>query len=265
MPLILLTKHDVVTSREVGIYEVLLEFKAPDEADRGKIVYKVAEGETIRGDETQRSEEVLLGPCSGEVFTVLGAEVASDAEGIISDAQELLLNVFDDLATPATDLQIVHDTMGTVTLPLTRDIIARQAGRATQQARMKAGDILAAMGLDFRPVTRPGHDDLGITVSCPASVTPGQIIEIALEVENDGTSHTSSIVGRTISRHDWLNGCNFYIGTLAPGKAQSFSRKFEVPADLLPGTVFLAMGMWDILGAMPDYNTSLQIKVAVEK
>lgn len=265
VPRVLLTKYDIVTFHEVGIYEVLLEFKAPDETDRGKIIYKVAEGETIRGEETQRSEEVLLGPCLGEKFTVLGAEVESDAAGIIADEQGLLLRLFDDLTTPETELEIAHETMGTVTLPLTRGIIVRRTSEATLRTRMKAGDILAAMGLDFCPATRSGHDDLGVTVSCPETVTPGQVMEITVEVENDGASHVSSFLGRTVSRHDWLNGRNFYIGSLAPGDTQSFTRKYEVPAGHPAGTVFLVIGMWDILGAMPDYNTPLQIKVTTKQ
>ncbi|MBT3376852.1 MAG: hypothetical protein HN742_08320 [Lentisphaerae bacterium] len=261
MPRILLTKYDTVTYHEVGIYEVLLEFKAPDETDRGKIVYRVAAGETIRGEATKRSEELPLGPCAGETFTMLSSQITCDAAGVLLDREGLIHRVFDDLATPGTELTIAHQKMGQVTISLTRDIIARRAGKATAQARMKAGDILAAMGLDFRPATRSGHDDLAVTVSCPETVAPGQRIEIAVEVENDGSSHASSVVARTVSRHAWLNGRNFYIGGLAPGDTQSFSRSFAVPTDAPSGTIFLAVGMWDILGAMPDYNTPLRVSV----
>jgi hypothetical protein len=97
-----------------------------------------------------------------------------------------------------------------------------------------------------------------MSVKMPEQVKAGEFLDIALTVTNGGGTPTSSLLGRTFSRHEWLQGRLFYVGTVAPGASVTFTRRIQVPADARGGVVFGALGFWDLLGTIPGKELALQ-------
>jgi hypothetical protein len=72
----------------------------------------------------------------------------------------------------------------------------------------------------------------------------------------------SALIGRTFSRHEWLNGRNFYFGNIPAGEARSFKRWFTAPDSSRLATVYAAVGFWNILGPVEGAALPVQLSFA---
>jgi len=237
------TRHDLVTYHEVPIHEKVLEYKAPDETNRGNIDHKIVPGEFLRGTPTVRNEKVELGGWGNAEFGLNGVPVKTDKSGVFADQTECVLAMFDDLSRPDASVAVSHAEYGQIVLKVTRD------------------ELLASLGVDTESRRRPDRDGLSLTVSCPDVVARGAPFQITLRAKNTGERYACAVTGRTVSRHKWLDGRNFYIGAIGPGEERSFSRTFVAPDDQPGGAVFCAMGVWDVLGALPDKMAPMKLSV----
>ena len=253
-PRVLLTKLDHQTVHEASVYQKLLDRK-PDETDRSRKNYEIL-GE-MQGDETVRKATVVVGPCANETFDLNGQAVRTDAQGIVTDEREQILRAFDadDLGKTRTTLQFRHPQLGEATLEVSRNQLLEAFGMAHMYAEKNA------------PLRWwSNRDGLKVKATWPQTVAPGETVTVSVEISNAGDKHSGEICGRTVSRHAWLNGRNFYFGILAPGETRSFSRVLTVPADAIVGEVFGALGLYDhILRAMPEKTVQIRLSVAVPK
>jgi hypothetical protein len=244
-PRLLISHHELVNYYEVPVYQKVLELKAPDETNREKVQHRVAEGEVIRGDPTTRNEKTDLGPWANEPFLLNGVPVKSDATGSIVDADELLLGPFDDLARTRLTLTLAHARVGQVRLDVERDELLRSLG-------LRLSDL---------PTSRSSRDELRLKIDAPARLAPGKPLVLKLHVQNASAMPAVKVTCRTVSRHAWLDGRTFYFGDLNGGATRSFARTVVVPADGRKGPVFGAIGVWDLLGAVPDKAVPLTFTV----
>ncbi len=260
-PRLLFTKHEALTFHEVPIYEILLEYKGAGETDRSKIIYKSAKDEAIRGKQTMRTDSIELGVCAGETFTINGTPVTTDADGIAVDQTQALVRLFDPLAKRQEDITLSHGKLGSVALTISREIVRKTPFKPSGDDTAATSDLLESLGTDFGPIRRPARDGVRLDAAFPNAVRPGSTVSIEVTAVNGGDGHACRIMARTVSRHAWLDGMNFYLGNLEPGQTRSFSRQIVVPADQAAGTVFGAVGFWDVLGAIPEQAVPLEIDV----
>ncbi len=256
---LLFSKYDLVTHYEVKLYETLLEYKAEDESDRSKIEYRLVPGELIRGEKNVRTESIRKGVCANETFLLNNMPIKTDCNGIFEDKSQYILQTFDDLSRFETTLAITHPDYGHVILEVTRQLIPRNVTHNLKP------DILTALGIDFRQCRLAGRDGIKMQVTCPSKAQVGGTFQITLQATNQGAKSLSSILARTVARQNWLGGRNFYIGSLSPGETRIFTRTFRVPEDKSPGNIFLALGLWDIFGAMPEKAIPLKIAVKTQE
>lgn len=247
-----LHRLELLTHHEVRLYETVLEIKpSEEETDPTKIEYRVVPDEVIEGEKSSRRESVDAGPLANEPVTVDGNRHVTDADGIAVDADQYLLGLFDDLSVRDVTVRVAHAKLGEVGLTLTRDVVRRAEDTDDiERARLAQTDILLAMGLDFCQLKRSSHDDLQPGITIPESPRAGDPFVLELTVSNRGTQPVCGLIGRTFSRHEWLNGRNFYFGNIAAGETRSFERRFVVPETVSLPTVFGAVGFWSILGAV---------------
>jgi hypothetical protein len=169
--------------------------------------------------------------------------VKTGPAGIYVDREGLILRPFDDLSCNAAQFALSHKKFGELLLPITRE------------------ELLAALQVNRLQPKRTATDGVIVEVECPAAIRSGTQFEIGLTVTNRGPRPAGRVLGRTISRHTWLNGRVFYIGTLSAGQKQSFRRRFRVPERLAGDNVYGTLGVWNILGPMPGKNVLLSIPV----
>lgn len=257
-PRLLFRRFVHLTLHEVPVYEVLLEYKTPGETDPSKIVYKPANDEVLRGQESTRVETVDLGPLAEQTFVINGVAFESDADGIVVDEREVILALFDELSVRKAILNIVHAELGIIQVAIEREMMQKKLFVDPSESNAPTNDVLEALGIDFTTRRRPDRQGLRFDVSCPKQLRPGETFQMTLEAENTGAEPACCIIGRTVSRHAWLGGRNFYLGSLDPGETRSFTRQFTVPEDSRLSAVFGVIGLWDILGAIAEENIPLR-------
>lgn len=241
----LVNRQELVNYYEVPVYQKVLELKAPDETDREKVQHRVVEGESIRGAPTVRNDKTDLGPWANEAFLLNGVPAKSNAAGVVADANEQILSLFDDLSRPKATVTLAHARVGPVLLEVSReDLLKSLAVRMSDQS-----------------APRSAREGLRLKVESPARVTPGKSFVMTLQVQNTSATPAVKVTCRTVSRHAWLDGKTFYFGDLEGGATRSFSRTFSVPADYRKGQVFGAMGVWDLLGGVPEKALPLTMTV----
>jgi len=244
-PRLLVTRQELANYYEVPVYQKVLELKAPDETDREKIRHRAVEGESIRGDPAVRNDKTDLGPWPNEEFRLNGVPVRSDAGGMVVDADEQILALFDDLSRPKVTVTLSQARIGDVLLEVSRE------------------DLLKSLGIQLSDTSAPkgAREGLRLKVDGPARVSPGKTFVLTLQLQNTSATPAAKVMCRTVSRHAWLDGKTFYFGDLGASATRSFSRTFTVPADCRKGQVFGAMGVWDLLGGIPDKALPLTLTV----
>jgi hypothetical protein len=261
-PRLLFEGVDLVTVRKVRMYQTVVEKPAAKDGENSEMEYEVVPGEFIRGETYAEQSSTVSGPLPHETFTVNGVDMTTDGGGVAIDETQSLLGLFDDLSTTSAVVRASHKTRGGVLLKLTRNVVKRYTGEAKQPEDLKNSDILASLGLDFGPKRTSGRKGVVMSLDAPDRLEPGQSFDLSLTVSNQGTTETSSVLGRIFSRHEWLHGRLFYIGSVQPGTSLTFSRHFAVPADAKPGLVFAGVGFWDLLGTIPNKGIVLKMELA---
>ena len=237
-------QYEIVTRREIPIYEKVLEYRPQDSANRDDIRHEVVSGEVLRGEPQERTERHEKGPLANEPVEVNGRLFATDERGVITDEQDHLLSLFDEPYSREAEVAVRHSRLGRATLTLTKEELLRSLA-----VNLSRGAQASNAGLRVHAEPRP------------ASPRPGERIVITLSAENRGPRFISRVEARSFSRLPWLDGRNFYIGGLNPGQRKTFSRTFRVPHDQKPGACFVEIGVWDLLGADPKRNLPLTLTV----
>lgn len=240
VPQLAFAAYDVVTYHEIPRYEKLLEYRpqhALEEADHDSIRRELVPGETIDGRLETRTERRELGPLVNSRVSLDGVAIETDANGVYVDSAERLLRLFDKPYTPEARLRFAHAGSGETALTVTRS------------------EFLASMDVSEETTTRTSRDGVRYSLALdPEKPRPGDTLRLTLSVGNQGERAIDSVQARSISTHEWISGKNFYIGTLRPGEAKSFSRSFTVPNVNAPTTVFAAVGVRDRLGPAEDHT-----------
>jgi len=266
LPRLQIALLDLITYHEVPIYEALLEIKDEKERDRTKIEYRLIPGEEITGEMSLRQETQTLGPAREMSFLLNDQPITTDHEGIYTDTEQYLVACFDNLRVRERSLTIKHAEMEQVEVLLQRNLVRQTPYRAIpSEGGTVPPDLLGAMGLDFQQKRRPGRDGLSCRVEAPENMRAGQAFRMTIHVENSGKLPTSSLLYRSFSRHDWLNGQTFYFGSIPPKNSRTFFRVIKVPQTAKPEAFFAAMGGWDILGTLPSPRLPLQLNILPPK
>jgi len=251
----------LVTVHKVNIHQVVVEVPATNEANPGGIEYRPVPGESMEGETFSVQNSEVTGPLGSETFLINDVPVTTDEAGVATDTDQVLLRLFDDLSTTEVTVRAHHPRLGSVLLPLTRDVMKRYTDGTKPPNNLKQTDVLASLGLDFIPKRTGGRTGVTMTAQTPEKVRAGESFSVTLTVANAGDTATSSLLGRTFSRHPWLHGRLFYIGSVEPGQSLTFTRRFAIPADAKGGTVFAGLGFWDILGTIPDKGIVLKMEL----
>lgn len=252
----------LLTLHKVNIHQVVVEIPAATEANPAGVEYRPVPGETMEGETFTVQNSQIAGPLAEEIFLINDVPMTTDEAGVAIDENQTLLRLFDDLTTTEVTVRAHHARLGSVLLPLTRNIMKRYAAGEKPPANLAQTDVLASLGLDFIPKRTGGRQGVTMSAKVPENIRAGEPFEIALTVVNQGDMATSSLLGRTFSRFPWLHGRLFYVGGVEPGQSRTFTRRFVVSADAKGGTVFGGLGFWDIMGTMN--NQGIVLKMALE-
>ncbi len=258
-PRLFFEEVSLITLHKVNIHQVVVELPADAEANPAGIEYRVVPGETMKGETFTVQHSQIAGPLAQETFLVNDVPMTTDEAGVAIDENQTLLRLFDDLSTTEVTVRAHHARLGSVLLPLTRNIMKRYVAGDKPPANLAQTDVLASLGLDFVPKRTGGRQGVTMSAKVPESIRAGEPFDIALTVSNQGDMATSSLLGRTFSRFPWLHGRLFYIGGVEPGQSRTFTRRFIVPADAKGGTVFGGLGFWDIMGTMTNQGIVLKM------
>lgn len=246
---------------QANIYQTVIEVPAPQDINPSGVEYRVVPGELIQGETFAVRESEIVGPIAGETFLVNGVEMTTNETGVATDSRQVLLRPFDDLTVTELTLRARHERFGTAQFNVSRHVMKRYPADTGPPENLSQTDLLASMGIDFLPRRGSGREGVAMRVHIPETVRAGEVLEIALTVENQGDTATSSLLGRLFSRHEWLHGRLFYVGSVAPGESLTFARRIPVPAEARDGTAFAALGFWDLLGTIPDKGMVLRTAI----
>jgi hypothetical protein len=261
-PRLLFEGVDLVTVYKVRMYQTVIEKPAPKDAETVETGYEVIAGEFIRGETFAEQSSVVSGPLVNETFEINGVPVKTDGSGVAVDETQVVLGLFDDLTTTTATVRASHEKRGGVLLRLTRNVLKRYVDGEKQPTDFQSTDVLASLGLDFEPKRTSGRKGVVMELASPTKLEAGQSFTLVLTVTNKGDAETSSLMGRVFSRHEWLHGRLFYIGSVQPGTSITFSRSFVVPADAKSGIAYAGIGFWDLLGTIPNQGIVLKMDVA---
>jgi len=228
------TRIEITTSRVTRFYEKYIEYKIPGETDPSKNRKELLPGEYIPVPGEEKTESRVLGPLAAATLDIAGTSVTTDAGGVVCDTGEMILGQFDrqKLADNAeVTLRISHAELGEKRLTITRKKLLEALGipQDVQGATSDEG-LRAQVRLD------------------PVAPHAGDRVRVTLLVENQGLKPMAKVIGRTFSRHAWLNGRNFYLGTVLPQSKRAFVRTVSVPATLpaSDAAVFATLGIWNL-------------------
>lgn len=240
LPQLAFTGYEVVTHHEVPRYEKLLEYRpkqSTEDADYGSIRRELVPGEYIDGTVETRTERRELGPLADTGISLDGVAIRTNASGVYVDRSQQLLQPFDEPYAREVSLRLARTDADKLELTITR------------------AEILASLGVSEETTPRNSRDGVHYSLTpAPEKPRPGDELRLTLTVQNKGKRSIDSVQARCISRHDWISGKNFYIGTLKPGEAKSFSRSFTVPNVAAPTVVFAAVGIRDRLGPASEHT-----------
>ncbi len=244
-PCLVFEKYESVTYSEIPVYEKVLEFRDPNDSDRHNREYRPVVGEVIRGEQVQREETLSKGPAVDVPVQIDGIAVRTDGNGRYTDSEEIILKYFDDSSLSEINLKVDNTDYGICELRIERDELMH-----ILQIQQDEPNVVA------------DRENLTMRCEVPDALRPGDEFELKLEVTNTGERPSSTISSRLIGRNNWLDGINFYIGSIPPGSTRSFARLIKVPPQQSAGNVFAVIGFCDRrLGAMPEKNLPLIITV----
>lgn len=242
-----------VQCRNLEYYQKVLEYRADGERDPSKVRREPLTGQDLEVRGEARVEVRNRRPMALHAITVNGVQTTLDANGYFYDRQERFLSQFDGKPpadNAALEFAVVHPTRGTQTLSLTRRQLQENLGLSLEIPKNVSGDDL-----------------LLTTALKPEAPKPGEAVQITLTVTNTGRLPAARVEGRLFSRHGWLSGHYFYIGTLAAGQARSFTRTVTVPAAAGRAEArgfFAEIAVWDTslrdkLGTLPHRAVPLHL------
>ncbi|MBN2451572.1 MAG: hypothetical protein JXR77_14375 [Lentisphaeria bacterium] len=266
VPVLRFRRQQRVVIHEVSIYEVVEEeVTGTEERNRNAMVSRVVPDEEMRGEPVVREVDRDVGPLAGESFLLRGQVVTTDGNGLYADVNQDLLRPFDDLALHTWETTVRHAELGEATLALTRYLTRRWTAEPPD-ARILAGqsDLLLALGCVYEPRSPAGNSGLRVEVTCPRVVTAGGSIVVRATATNGGKDTVSCLTGRLFSRHPWLAGITLYFGNVQAGERRVFERRVVVPEDVRPGSVYAALGFWDILGPVMEARRPLYLMVEAQ-
>ena len=242
------TGYDIVVYHEIPVYEKVLEYRAPDETDRGTIDQKVVVDEFVRGKMQKRVEKVPAGPVREESFKVNGTVSRTDARGLIEAPNDTVLSMFDNLAVSDSVVRITHSVLGEVQMKVTRSELMNAIGVEAEEP----GKTASPEAIDF-------------AITAPKKIARGQPFVITLSGSNHSALPSSCIEARIVSRIPWLDGRMFYLGVLKPGNKRTFSRRFTAPKTQPDATVYATVGPWaPAWGPVHTANLTIRLRITSE-
>ena len=227
-------RYEESESRQIEYYEKVMEYQVQGEMDPTKIRRITVPGEFIEVQGEVQHQRKEVGLLAREKIKVNDVEVTLTAPGIFEDRAGLVLRFFDDMElgeNTGMTLRLQHPELGEQSIVLTR----RQ--------------LMEYLGIAWDAPAGSANNGLAATVTASATtLKPGAELTLTLAAENRGTQAVAKVIGRTFSRCDWLNGRNFYLGTLKPGEKRVAVRTFQVPAAGAGdnAAVFAELALWDI-------------------
>ena len=252
----------ILTHHEVRVYEMLMEVvrenagKA-DPTERTIVDYILVPDKVFEGEKSTREEIVDAGPMVNRKISFDNKTVNTDAKGYYFDSGQELVSKFDDLRVKEIRVLAGCDDLGVKSLTITRNMIRREVAKLPGVAVEETPDLLEAFGLDFRQPKQSAPDGVTVKVTAPAQAKAGDIVSITVEVSNAGPKPVGNLIARSFSSEANLSDKMFYFGNIQPGKKVSFMRLVTLPER--KGTIFYALGFWNVLGVAPKLEQRLSI------
>ncbi len=249
VPSLQFTRLSTVNKQETVYHEKVMEYPSGGDTDSSKIRKVTVPGEYIAVLSDPTSQVEREGPLANAEVRVNGTPVVLNAQGAFVDRQGLILALFD------------QKDMGEKT-DVTVDIQYAPVG--AKRLTVTRRQFLDVLGIPWDCEGAAANDGLAASVTLtPEQPKPGDGVTIRLTVTNRGRKPAAKVVGRTFSRQPWLNGCNFYIGTVPPKASRSFSRLLRVPA-ASHETAFGVLSLWDLnVGEGPAQDQRLEVPLQV--
>jgi len=230
-----------------AIYEKLIVTRDPSNPDDPGF-RSVVPGQFIQG-EPERTEEVNeLAPAANRAFRYHAGEgpettARTNDTGVLLDADEAVLLQLEDLRQASVQIVFSNQSDGACHVELTR------------------AEFNNKMGISYEYQKKSYPKNLKAAAEWDKQIyKPGEIATLTLKLSNRGENgDVVRLLGRSLSRWNWLDGKMFYLGDLAPQERATFSRRFIIPDDAPAGIHYLRIGFNDISGTKPQLPLTLQI------
>ncbi len=252
----------ILTHHEVRIYELYMEVLrdnagVADPAERTISDFILVPDKFFEGEKSTREEIVDAGPMVNRKISFDNKTVNTDAKGYYFDSRQELVAKFDDLRVKEIRVVAGCDDLGVKSLTITRNLIRREVAKLPGVVVEETPDLLEAFGQDFYQLKQSSPAGVTVKVSAPTKAKAGDIISITVEVSNAGPKPVGNLIGRSFSSEAGLSDKMFYFGNIQPGKKVSFMRLVTLPER--KGTIFYALGFWNVLGETPKSEQRLSI------
>ena len=256
IPVLQFVVQERIAEQCVRIYEAVLEVVKDNPqgplAPNGNLEIKQLPGETIRGETFERERVENAGPLANTTLLLNGKKVTTDANGLVVDSSQWLLEQFDNLRIREVALIAEHGKYGRKTLVVTRSIIRKSDAQVPGMAGTPTIDLLQAMKLDFTQLRNSSVAGLEASISAIPKGMPGEIVPITVQVQNNGKLPVSNLIARSFSSEPALNGKMFYFGMVKPGAKATFTRMITLPQK--DQERFATIAFWSALGASPEHS-----------
>ena len=245
-----------ITEHCVRIYEALLEVVQDNPqgplSPNGNLEIKKLPGETIRGETFERERMETAAPLANTTLLLNGKKVTTDANGLLADSGQWLLEQFDNLRTREIVLTAEHGKFGKKTLVVTRNIIRKNDAQVPGMEGSPTIDLLQAMKLDFTQLRNSSVAGLEASIVSMPKGKAGETVPITVQVQNNGKLPVSNLIARSFSSEPALNGKMFYFGMVKPGAKATFTRMVTIPQK--EQERFATIAFWSALGASPEHS-----------
>ncbi len=256
IPVLRFVVQERVAEQCVRIYEAVLEVMRDNPqgplAPNGNLEYKKLPGETIRGETFERERMETTGPLANTTLLLNGKKVTTDANGLLVDSSQWLLEQFDNLRTREVVLTAEHGKFGRKTLVVTRGIIRKGDAQVPGMETTPTIDLLQAMKLDFTQLRNSSVAGLEASIVSLPKGRAGEVVPMTVQVRNNGKLPVSNLIARSFSSEPAMNGKMFYFGAIKPGAKATFTRMVTLPEK--DGKRFATIAFWSALGASPEHN-----------
>jgi hypothetical protein len=238
-----LHQYDRVEIFSKAIYEKIVVIRQRDDPnDPG--VRELIPNEFIQGTPELRIEKKDMGPIADTSFAFGEQRLTTDAQGILFDDAEWVLEQFEDLTTKSIPILFTNPERGSAEFELTRS------------------EFNSKLGISYT-YTAPSYPR-GLRSKAEwdkESYAAGDSAVLTVTVGNaDRRGSIFRLLARSMSRWQWLDGKMFYFGDIQSGQRMTFKRTFHIPRDVHSGTYYQRVGFNDISGEKPQLSVTLVIR-----